>query len=233
MKPIVERFRIRPTLVLALVSGAILLTLRLLWLDSEGTVDKSVLTDLPCAPPCWQGITPGDQVMEDEIVQLLNIMPSVDHVWQPISGTIAWYWKRGGANSIYRFGTTVNNISLSFNFRLTVAEIVEKYGIPEAVNWGPPPLPEESHTFMNLFYPTLGLQFITEVSTRFEPTIESSTRVSGATYFGPEDSLESWLDALELQDNRALRATLQPWPGYGKLPALSSQDLPPSPLSKP
>jgi len=108
-------------------------------------------------------------------------------------------------------GGVVHHISLSVEFDLTVEKVLNKYGLPEAINYGPPPLPEEPFMWMNLLYPIQGLWFRAEVYTRVAPVLEPTTRIFEVTYSLPADSLESWLGP----DIHAMH--LQPWPGYGRL----------------
>ena len=207
--------------VLLVVAGMMAIVLALTWLYSEKIVDRSILTDSLCAAPCWQGIVPGTPMEEEEIIRILETLPYVDisSVRQdslPRGRAISWWWKhwpwrRTGFNRVFLVGGVVHHITLSVEFELTVEQILDKYGVPEAANYGPPPLPEEPYMWMNLLYPTQGLWFRAEVYTRVDPVLQPTTRVFEVTYSVPADSLESWLGS----DMDAMN--LQPWPGYGKL----------------
>jgi len=207
--------------VLLIVAGVIVIVLALTWLYSERIVDRSILTDSPCAAPCWQGIVPGTPMEKDEVIRLLEALPNVSSIWEnkvPKGTTIMWTWKLwpwrqtgAGYNSVFLMGGVVHHITLSVEFELTVEEILDKYGIPEATNYGPPPLPEEPYMWMNLLYPAQGLWFRAEVYTRVDPVLQPTTRIFEVTYSVPADSLESWLGSHMEAMN------LQPWPGYGEL----------------
>ena len=205
--------------MLLLVVGVMVIVLALTWLYSERIVDRSILTDSPCAAPCWQGIMPGTLVEEEATIQLLETLPNVSYVWVnrlPTGTNILWFWKQWpwrqtGYNSVFLVGGVVHHVSLSVDFELTVEEILDKYGLPEATNYGPPLLPEEPYMWMTLFYPTQGLQFRAEVLTLTEPVLEPTTRISEILYLVPAESLESWLGS----DIHSM--DLQPWPGYGEL----------------
>jgi hypothetical protein len=158
--------------LLLIAVTALVLIVALFWLYSESIVDRSILTDLPCAAPCWQGISPGSSLTREDAIQRVETLPDVWHIWQPILGDISWHWspwpgrQRTGASSIDLIGSQVNNITVSYAFYLTIAEILDKYGLPETTNWGPSSLPEDTYLWMNLFYPTRGLQFAAMVETR-------------------------------------------------------------------
>jgi len=207
--------------LLLIVVGVMAIVLALLWLYSERVVDRSILTDSPCAAPCWQGIVPGTSMEEEEIIGILETLPYVDmgSVRQdslPKGRAISWWWnhwpwRRTGYNSVFLIGDVVHHITLSsVDFELTIEEILDKYGFPEATIYGPPLLPEEPYIWMTLFYPTRGLQFRANVYTRFEPILEPKTRIEEIVYLVPAESIESWREA-------HFDLPLQPWPGYGEL----------------
>ncbi len=178
----------------------------------KSTVDRSVLTDSPCAAPCWEGVVPGTAMDEDEVLELLKELPSVGRVWK--NRSIMWHWKEWpwegqSYNSIFLMGTVVNNITLYFAFDLTVEEIVDKYGIPETVSVTQVGIPY-AHIAVHFFYPTRGLTFKAEVFPDYDPVLKPTTRVSKAVYTAPVDSFEDWQDSFP-------DLHLQPWPGYGKL----------------
>lgn len=202
-------------LLLTIIAVMVIL-LALTWLYSERTADRSILTDSPCAAPCWHGIVPGTRMEKEEILQILATLPNFDHVWEPTGGTIAWHWKqwpwrRTGYNTIYLSGPVVHNVSLSIDFELTVEEILDKYGLPEATNYGQAGVPEHPYVRMNLYYPTRGLQFTAMVLPWNDPVLKPITRIFEATYTAPAESLESWDESFDFDIH------LQPWPGYGKL----------------
>ncbi len=215
MKPRTSRSSRRPMsilLVILAVVGTLFTTGLLVRWYLKSTVDRSVLTDSPCAAPCWEGVVPGTAMDEDEVLELLHELPSVGRVWK--NTAIMWYWKEWpwegqGYNSIFLMGTVVNNINLYFAFELTVEEIVNKYGIPELVSVTEVGTPQ-AYVAVHLFYPTKGLSFKAKVFPDYDPVLKPTTRVFEAVYTAPVDSLEAWQDSFSYLH-------LQPWPGYGKL----------------
>lgn len=212
MKLVVKRLGYKLPLI---VVGVIVVVLALTWLCLEKTVDRSLLTDSRCAAPCWQGILPGTPMETEEIVRILEMVPSVGHISQhhlPKGTEIRWFWRTGsGHNSIFLMRGVVNNISLSVDFELTVEEILDKYGSPEATNAMEAGSPEHAYVGMNLFYPTRGLQFKARVLPWNRPVLEPTTRIFEVVYTVPAESLKSWQESFDFDLH------LQPWPGYGEL----------------
>jgi len=154
----------------------------------------------------------------EEVVQVLKKVPNAGNIRvDSLSNGVAvsWFWKqrpwwKTGYNSIFLRDGVVSTIYLSIDFELTVEEILTKYGPPEATNHGQGGVPEHPYEWMNLFYPTRGLQFVAMVLPWDQPVLEPTTRIFEATYVAPAKSFESW---------KALYpgGELHPWPGYGEL----------------
>lgn len=180
-------------------------------------VDRSILTDSPCAAPCWQGITPGASISKEDVLQVLARLPNVSPsgIWQSSTDfgdgiAIRWYWKRSrkdtGANEILWTGRTVHHIVLSVDFDLTVEDIVSKYGQPQAVHISLAGVPEHYYIAVNMYYPERGLRFHAEVPLDY-PSLLPTTKVIGLLYATPE----------RLRKFMGPDQELQPWPGYGEL----------------
>jgi hypothetical protein len=177
-------------------------------------VDRSILTDDPCAPPCWQGVVPGNTMTKEEVIELLETLPNVGSIWESYPGGIDWVWRQWpwegtGYNGVDLAESRVHNISLSIAFELTVEEILDKYGPPDATNAVLAGV-HRNYIGMSLLYPTQGLWLKARLSD-YRPVLDPTTRIYMAHYLIPADSLESWLgpDMAYMQ--------LQPWPGYGEI----------------
>jgi hypothetical protein len=111
------------------------------------------LVGQPCAPPCWEGITPG-LTRVDRAIDILNRHPVVTElqIYRPLlggDGEISWSWNGadwGGGNlefpqidaQIAADSQDVTNppiawIGLSFPVPFTLAEIRAAYGDPSHV----------------------------------------------------------------------------------------------------
>ena len=178
---------------------------------AEGMV-KGILDGRPCAPPCWQGITPGMSMDGEALVRRLRRMPGVKTVWEN-GPCVMWLWYgREGYNSICMDrNDVVESILLSVDFDLTVGEIIDEYGTPKAVNAVHGGIPEHPYIALNLLYPACGMWVRAKVLPDYEPVLEPTTQVYEVLYLIPSDSLEAWLGP-EMSELH-----LQPWPGYGPL----------------
>jgi hypothetical protein len=104
--------------------------------------ERTWLTGIPCRPPCWEGITPG-QTNASEAEQLLRQLPEVDVLKQgqsvtppPPYETIYWSWKNNyGSGSVLSSLDTsaVFDIRLAFPHDFTLGEVIEAYGQPSHV----------------------------------------------------------------------------------------------------
>ncbi len=201
-----------PLVVLAIL---ILVAVGVLWMHLRGKAGgmvKGILDGRPCAPPCWQGITPGMSMDSDALVRRLRRMPGVKTVWEN-GPCVMWFWYgREGYNSIcMNRNGVVESILLSVDFDLTVGEIIDKYGTPGAVNAVYGGIPEDPYVALNLLYPTYGMWVRAMVLPDYKPVLEPTTKVYEVLYVIPSDSLEEWLGP------KMSELHLQPWPGYGPL----------------
>ena len=150
-----------------------------------------------------------------EVIELLETVPSVGSIWESQDGLIEWVWKQWpwegtGYNSIYLMEGRVQNINLSIAFELTVEEVLDKYGFPEATFAAQAGIPEDPYVGSILFYPRRGIEFGARVLPDYAPILEPTSRVFEATYMIPAESLESWQESWD-------PGALKPWPGYGEL----------------
>ena len=180
-------------------------------------VCAGILADVPCAPPCWQMITPGEAMTIQEVTTFLEQLPNVSwfHEAEVCSGTgFMWGWKSSrGYNFIHLDDENiVTGISLYVDCELTVGEILQKYGKPDFVNGGLVTHPGPMHVRLNLWYPLQGLRFVARISPVDPPILESTTSVIEASCSLPETSLDNWQQNFDPDI-----VVLRPWPGYGEL----------------
>ena len=191
------------------------------WYVRREGMTLGLLTGTPCAPPCWQGFSPGTILEKATLVRQLRRMPGVGEVWerelQTSTGGIVinWFWNKNpllnlfsppwpGYNSIYLSDTgLLNGITLSVDFELTVAELIDKYGIPEATGPVVTGTPKPSSGSMNFFYPQYGLICRVEVLPDYQPVLDPNSIVYEVVY--------------QLKNFELDPKFKQPWPGYGEL----------------
>jgi len=199
--------------VLMLVLGLPVAVL-MAWSYSRISLDRNILVDSPCAPPCWHGITPGMPASVEEVIGLLKRVRGVNdiEVQERLGGSeVVWCWGLWPWHSCYNgveIKRTVDHVHISIEFELTVQDILEEYGNPEVTTTGPALLPEESYAEMNLIYPSKGLWFRAMLLSADHPAVEPTTEIYEVLYIVPVESLDAWIAA-----NPAMK--WQPWPGYG------------------
>jgi hypothetical protein len=203
-------------------------------------LDTSLLTDDPCAAPCWQSIIPG-VTTEGEARRLLKDSPfvrkdSLDyHIaeWKVVRGEYDWFSWRGRSREYYnylyiRIEGKVELIRIHPDYTLTLGQVIDKFGPPERVYVG---LGGGGNVLIAyLDYPAQGLRFTAHWSPRDyteRSIVDSGTapltedwEIGDVAYFSPgplEDVLQNpYLnvpDEVEVYLERA-----QEWKGFGRIP---------------
>jgi hypothetical protein len=128
--------------------------------------------------------------------------------------SIGWSWSNWpGYNSIYvEENGVVQSISLVVDFELTVQEVIDKYGVPDATNAGPAPLPESEYAWLHLYYPQHGLHCRVHVFPDYQPIVKPESIVYQVVYTAPAGSIADWLGSTATEE-----MCLRPWPDYGEL----------------
>jgi hypothetical protein len=102
------------------------------------------LREIPCRPPCWEGITPG-RTNATEAIEILNRSPLVTKIQMetfslvPNLGSVYWNWANGarGGEAVFEAQTTAQLIyeikprfpQSLFNLR----EVMQAYGEPSHI----------------------------------------------------------------------------------------------------
>lgn len=110
--------------------------------------DNSLITQSPCAPPCWQGLTPGESTWSEATDFMMNsplINGNVGERHGPASGINVsqfWWWAgevqgsgRGNVIDSDKSGLILY-ISIKPNTAITIGEVLQVYGPPTYVNLG-------------------------------------------------------------------------------------------------
>jgi len=197
-------------------------------------LDTSLLTDDPCAAPCWQNITPG-VTTEQEAHRLLKGSPfvrkdSLDYAianWKT-GGGYDWFVWHGRSkryrNALYLREGKVELIKIHPDYTLKAGQVANKFGPPERVYIK---LTSRSALLAYLDYTAQGLRFTAEWSARDQT--ELNMAISGTalltedreivevSYFAPaplEEVLQNpYLDAPVEVKEYLKRA--QEWEGFG------------------
>jgi hypothetical protein len=196
------------------------------------SVHRGLLTGEPCAPPCWQGLIPG-QSTEQELAALLDASEQVDPgSLRRESGGCGQltYWRNREtfASLSPRSGWTSNYACTSRKvlkvvmeylvYEVKLEQLLDNYGPPEALRAQPAGIPERPYVEVNLYYPARGLMCQLELADQDEP-LQPETRVVRAWYFAPT-SLESLADpgsGVPYPPAEYAPDVLQEWQGYGRV----------------
>jgi len=201
-------------------------------------IDRSLLTDSPCAAPCWQNIIPGIS-NEDDVRRQLEACPfvregsinrgeteeyGVDLVyftWESAAGK--WDKQfRLGKNRLYLCDNVVVWIKTYLEYELTLRQVLDKYGLPEGIYVSDHPSDARYHVSMD--YPHRGLSFevfdvlsLEDMERRVAPVSEDM-KVTSVYYFAPT-SIEGELRDVHLLSPEGVEQALehlQEWHGFGE-----------------
>ncbi len=195
-------------------------------------VDDSLLSDIPCAAPCWQGIVPG-KTSRSQALQILRNSPyvrddSLEEAGTAETGGVTWWWSIPGRRlqpSLVWQDGIVREITLGLTYDLTVHQIVSKFGPPESLDVGVGGVPEHQYWIVDLYYPGKGIQFKAYTS-EYSSLLEPSTEVGVAIYFVPSSLEERVANIYSHGENDIsgrhvvvsnIMSLMRPWKGYGDL----------------
>lgn len=195
----------------------------ILWISGQKRyLDKSILTDTPCALPCWQGITPGITSADDAMDILVN-SPYIKSGSIVQSGTTelggcVWSW-RGPSRRLspglsWKNGV-VDTIKMGLTFDLSVQEVIDKFGYPEVIDSWQGGTPEHWYWIINLYYPTQGIEFVAYTS-EYSNDLKENTEV-GAVLLYDSTTMREIMTRLEATDGSLVWSGFSEWRGYGNV----------------
>jgi hypothetical protein len=189
----------------------------------ESVTDRSLFTGRPCAPPCWQGIIPGGTSAE-EALQILQSSPyvkrkSIETTGSYGLGAIWAYWKASSGGVVIGLQDgLVHDISLNTPYRLTLGEVVEEFGEPEALVLYQAGLSEHFRWGLTIYYPAKGIAFSTGTTGPFrDPSIKPSMQVGGVRFVSSQSSLKGLLAELYAPYEEDYLEHSRRWRGYGRM----------------
>ncbi len=152
-------------------------------------VDKSLVTDKPCAPPCWYEIKPGETSVS-ETQRILSSLPFVKEADPLYSNEILWRNDWGGGYILFDDSDKVKEISYTLEYDVEVKDLVAKKGIPGGFLMFPGGPHEGSNDLgeIQIYWPNEGLiarvpirnMYIPDYAT--SPPIRPNTRIDGVIY---------------------------------------------------
>lgn len=207
------------------------------------------LAGVPCAPPCWEGIIPG-QTFVDEALVHLNENPYIQGVeywsWPDDSeGVVGWHWNdsnRGGRleypQAIQDHQDTTNTrvswITVSFPKAFTLTEIRTAYGDPSHVvpyvGYGGLPDGNTGGSYFYEFavvYLEQGFFIQTERALYHPPAIGPRMTLSSSVVFFPP-TIDGLMSASDWNSTQLI-----PWQGFQEFGFYCAQVQPESENNRP
>ena len=201
----------------------------------EPELDTSLLTDDPCAAPCWHNITPGIS-NEDDVRSQLTSSPFVrsgtaerirTDKWGNPLDQFSWQGRGKELNRIYLQDGKALSIEIHLDYTLTLEEVVKKYGPPEYV-YGHVYGVEKRGYQVYFDYPAQGWEFISytyPIRVR-DYTMDGKVgilsedlKVTDVVYFAPT-SLKGKCSEVYLVPQDAVEncmAGFYKWEGFGQI----------------
>jgi len=179
-----------------------------------------------CTLPCWNNITPG-LTSSKEALNILQATAYIDkssimQVGSYDNGGCSWHWKIPGRRIPpkldWQFGV-VRQITLGLTFNLTVDEVINLFGFPEAVGIVEGGTPENWYWIVDMYYPQVGIQ-VKIYTPNFSSLIEPSTEV-GVIIIFPPTTIEGRISELFPNLNpESMNWLFASWKGYGDIKRL-------------
>lgn len=215
----------------ALVVGVVVILLCALsiviWnLQQNRWVDKSILTGLPCVPPCWQGITPGVTTSDEALAIISNSpyieMESIERHGTTTTGGVTWHLRAPGRRiqpGLSWDSGIVDMIRMGLNFDLTVQEVLNKFGNPVVVSVEEGGQPEHWYWIIDLHYPNQGITFRAFTS-EFINQVKPTTEVGVVLLFPIMDTEEMIKEIEQTLISPLPSNYFSNWNGYGDVAKL-------------
>lgn len=189
----------------------------------------ALMTENPCAAPCWQGIIPGE-TSRTQALRLLKESPyvlqdSLREAGNSESGGVIWQWRTSGRRvepGVSWQNDVVQTIILGLTHDLTVGQIIDKFGPPEALEVVTGGIPEHWYWIIILHYPHNGIEF-QAYTVEYSNTLTPSTKVEVIHLFVPTSLEERVANKYgqDIPDSQSLVShvlnLMRPWKGYGDL----------------
>jgi hypothetical protein len=196
-------------------------------------MDQSLMTGLPCSPPCWYGIVPGETHSQDA----LDALRAVPFVKEKTIEFQEWPWaeemeiqlevidweSRGvtrlAGGQLYVQEDVVTKVDLILPVALRLGKIIEAQGPPELAGVGANPDASLAYSFA---YPQKGLllsgtlrppaRLVTQE--RLAPVV-GRIKITHVTLFSPMDLTHYYSQLPGFSQERAsqIASAFQPWPG--------------------
>ena len=164
------------------------------------------LKGIPCRPPCWEGITPG-QTTATEAVEILNRSPVIATVEMttspliPERGHVIWSWvgregREGGWATFHAQtpSSPIYIINPLFPASFRLGDVIQSYGEPSHIIAKAFHRPDSEGVDYNLIILYQSQGFALGTGGRLKPVLSMDTLFDGVSFFALND--EGWQAAL-------------------------------------
>ncbi len=168
---------------------------------SEKIKDGGVISAEPCSAPCFWGITPGETA-KNEVITILSQQNAIADC------DINNYDIRCEHKILIEFNSdyVVDTVNFSPVHKITMQDVIERYGLPNAVEvLDLTLLPESPETNMIIFFDGIKAAFILSSQKSLMYSLKPSTKVVDVVY----------LDAYAYDEFIASTKYKANWTGYG------------------
>jgi len=168
------------------------------------------LKGIPCAPPCWEGIIPG-QTRGNEVLKLLELNPVITKLKQT-PGYVSWEWSKesGGGTAVYDKQTQeqfIYSIILEYPRPFTLNEITQAYGEPSNISASVVRDPEGTGASYYLYIIYLDKGFALVESSSKEILLSPTLELKKIIFFIP--GIDGYLKA-----KPGIRNDVKTWQGF-------------------
>jgi hypothetical protein len=181
--------------------------------DTTMWQDTSLITNEPCAAPCWQGITPGETTWSAARVIVQDLQGKGEDEEQSQEGQTGIVWRAAGSEQfccavvsnsgeVVDAADVVNYIQVRLAPGITLGELIDVHGEPtylvngEAVT--------EDQAYMVLLYPNISTIVYAFVAGAETGALSASSEIVFVVYLTPE----------AMQNEVINNSSLQAWEGY-------------------
>jgi len=196
-------------------------------------LDMSLLTGEPCAPPCWQGLTPAVST-EEEVQEFLRSSELVDQSCifrgqvtrgsgEVVGTTIQWWSTANMSNVPRQFGNDctiedglLQHMTIWLDCEVTLEDLLERYGAPDKFTAWREGV-ERSYVKVSLFYPRDGFEAILIIP-HDDVQLRPESQIVRVWYSRSASQMEEYLRLCrEMGYPCAVEDTLQEWHGCGPI----------------
>jgi hypothetical protein len=199
---------------------------RLRYMLPPSTSDNSIISQHPCALPCWQNLTTGESTKHN-VISFINSKEFIPQ-WSVQEGEnhLRWFWSQNH-NGVFYFDNNENLVEADItpNFEFPVQQFFDLYGFPDALSAR---LDSDGgynfYLATRLYYPEIGAVIYTYSKTDPKKTIVLDPSAKGYRFvlFVRVNSLSEFitnvheLQDIELNEFMSSEITLG-WPGWNSI----------------